>query len=117
LALNQDHAFAVAIQGDGKIIAVGSANGPGTLDFALTRYNSDGSLDVTFGSTEVTTDFAGGNDQAHGVAIQADSKIVAAGYGASNAQDFFLALQLEWLPRPQLRRRREGDLPWLRPEP
>jgi uncharacterized delta-60 repeat protein len=41
----------VAIQPDGKIIAVGFAINPtnGTSDFAVIRYNPDGSLDTTFG--------------------------------------------------------------------
>lgn len=78
--LNEDEAFAVAIQADGKIIAAGSANGPNTLDFAVARYNPDGSLDSTFdGDGKVITDFAGGNDLGRGVAIQADGKIVVAG--------------------------------------
>ncbi|MGI9113087.1 MAG: delta-60 repeat domain-containing protein [Gaiellaceae bacterium] len=73
-----DAAAAVAVQPDGRIVAVGiSAD-----DFALARYNPDGSLDASFGSGgKVTTDF-GGRDQGNAVAIQADGKIVAAGMGA-----------------------------------
>jgi uncharacterized delta-60 repeat protein len=83
---NRDQAFAVALQSDGKIIAAGSAIVSGSQpDFALARYNSDGSLDSTFGSGgKVTTDF-GGNDQAVAVAIQTDGKIVAAGGTCANA--------------------------------
>ena len=82
----EDEAFAVAIQGDGKIIAAGSAFGPEAQDFALARYNPDGSLDVTFGGDGmVTSDFAGGNDRARAVAIQADGKIVVAGVAFSAA--------------------------------
>src|SRR5918999_1292608 len=86
-----DQAFGMAIQGDGKIVAAGVAVVSGADDFALARYNSDGSLDITFdGDGKVTTDF--GSDQAFAVAIQGDGKIVAAG-GAfvSNNQDFALA--------------------------
>jgi len=49
---SEDEARALAIQSDGKIIAAGSAINPdaGTKgDFALARYNVDGSLDTTFG--------------------------------------------------------------------
>ncbi|HET6771326.1 MAG TPA: delta-60 repeat domain-containing protein [Actinomycetota bacterium] len=84
--LGEDQAFAVAIQADGKIIAAGSANGPSAYDFAVARYNADGSLDPTFDvDGKVTTDFAGGNDQGRGVAIQADGKIVVAGVAFSAA--------------------------------
>jgi uncharacterized delta-60 repeat protein len=77
---NHDNSFAVAIQGDGKIVAAGSATVTGRPDFALARYNTDGSLDSTFdGDGKVTTDFDGGFDGADAVAIQGDGKIVAAG--------------------------------------
>jgi uncharacterized delta-60 repeat protein len=79
-----DAASALVIQPDGRIVAAGRGSG----DFALARYNADGSLDPTFGSGgKVTTDF-GGSDDAFGVALQADGKIVAAGQGGS---DFGLA--------------------------
>jgi uncharacterized delta-60 repeat protein len=82
----EDEAFAVAIQADGKIVAAGSAFGPDAQDFALARYNPDGSLDTTFdGDGMVTSDFAGGNDRARAVAIQSDGKIVAAGVAFSSA--------------------------------
>lgn len=72
----------VAIQDDGKIVVAGAAAGDlGTGAFALARYESDGSLDATFGvGGRVTTVVGGaGGDEAEAVAIQADGKIVAAG--------------------------------------
>jgi len=69
----------VAIQSDGKIVAVGAAPGANDDDFALARFNTDGSLDSTFdGDGKVLTDFG---DYDYGVAlvIQADGKIVAGG--------------------------------------
>jgi uncharacterized delta-60 repeat protein len=89
-----DQAFEVAIQGDGKILAAGVADVSGNNDFALARYNSDGSLDTGFdGDGKVTTDFASGSfDQAFGVALQTDGKIVAAGVAdVSGDNDFALA--------------------------
>jgi hypothetical protein len=44
-----DHGFSVAIQGNAKII-VGGVTGLLPYDFALVRYNNDGTLDNTFGS-------------------------------------------------------------------
>jgi uncharacterized delta-60 repeat protein len=73
-----DGAVAVAIQANGRIVAVGHAGASGP-DFAITRYNPNGSLDTTFSSDgKLTTDF-GGNDGASAVAIQANGKIVAVG--------------------------------------
>jgi uncharacterized delta-60 repeat protein len=66
------------LQADGKIVAVGTIFTPG--DFALVRYNSDGSLDPGFGSGgRVTTDFSGRDDEAYASALQSDGKIIAAG--------------------------------------
>ena len=50
----------------------------------MARYNSDGTLDTSFGTNGiVTTDFGETNDFAYSIVLQSDGKIVAAGY--SNA--------------------------------
>lgn len=88
-ASTYDDAYDVTVQPDGKIIAAGSSNG----DFAVVRYNPNGSLDVTFsGDGKVTTDFASSTDQALAVILQPDGKIIVAGYmETANAIDFALA--------------------------
>jgi uncharacterized delta-60 repeat protein len=80
------NAFAqgVAIQPDGKIVLAGEAQSSSDLssgDFALARYNANGSLDTSFGGGQgkVRTDFGGFFDKAEGLAIQPDGKIVAGG--------------------------------------
>ena len=80
------YASDVALQADGKIIAAGTFFvdfNPGEssdTDFALARYNPDGTPDVTFGNAgQVTTDFLGFEDDAFSVLIQPDGKIVAVG--------------------------------------
>src|SRR5215467_16259526 len=78
-----DIANAVAIQADGKLIVVGTTyqnNDFSTEDFALARYNPDGTLDKTFGvGGKVQTDFPGLAAVASSVVIQPDGKIVVAG--------------------------------------
>lgn len=71
----------IAIQGNGKIVAVGSVTSADTFaDFGLARYNADGSLDTSFdGDGRVNTDFVGLNNLARAVVIQSDGKIIAAG--------------------------------------
>src|SRR4029077_6628971 len=83
----------VALQPDGKIVVVGRSGGLTGFDFGVVRYDADGSLDTGFGTGGmVRTDFAGGADYAHGVAIQGDGKIVVAGHaGLVNDNDFALA--------------------------
>lgn len=60
LSAGNDFAYAMKVQNDGKFLVAGVYNGS---DFALTRYNVDGSIDTSFGSNgsgRVTTDFATG---------------------------------------------------------
>ena len=77
---SDDDAYAVALQTDGKIVVAGSASSNTGKDFALARYNTNGSLDAGFGTGgKATTDFASDNDDAHGMAIQSDGRILAAG--------------------------------------
>jgi uncharacterized delta-60 repeat protein len=103
---NNESGWAVTVQQDGKILVAGftftGGQGPFFMqsnrtihlidgvnsDFALVRYNTDGSLDTSFGNGgKVTTDF-GGTDFATGVAVLSDGKIVVS--GTSNG-DFALA--------------------------
>jgi uncharacterized delta-60 repeat protein len=75
-----DRIFAVAVQPDGKIVVAGHARNGLTTDFALARYNPNGTLDTTFdGDGKVTTDFDTGGETAFALVIQPDGKIVAAG--------------------------------------
>src|SRR5205807_9863274 len=70
----------VLVQPDGKIILLGhTSTSSGFFNFALARYNSNGSLDSTFGGTgKVTTNFGILDDARSGV-LQPDGKIVAVG--------------------------------------
>lgn len=80
----------VALQSDGKIVVVGTQVPPGSQisDFAVARYNTDGTLDMTFSDDgKVTTDFFHERDQAEAVAIQADGKIVVVGLAGRNTQN------------------------------
>ena len=78
---------AVVIQADGKIVVAGQAGilPNATSDFALARYNRDGSLDASFdGDGRVFTDFGFG-DVVNALAIQSDGKIIAAGIAKSSS--------------------------------
>ena len=72
---------AVALQRDKKIVVAGSAAVARGLNFAVARYNADGSLDLTFGTKgKVTTSFGGGTfDRGNAMVLQKDGKIVVAG--------------------------------------
>lgn len=71
----------VIIQPDGKLVAAGYWFNGGYSDFAVVRYNADGTLDSTFDNDgKVTTDFSSNDDRAYSIALQTDGKIVAASY-------------------------------------
>jgi uncharacterized delta-60 repeat protein len=71
----------VAAQRDGKIVVAGDADVGRAHQFALVRYNSDGSLDTSFNSSGKITTAVGARDcHGQGVALQGDGKIVVAGY-------------------------------------
>jgi uncharacterized delta-60 repeat protein len=74
----------IAIQDDGKIVIAGGAYTSGDdHDFAVVRYNSDGSLDTSFGTYGiVTTSLTDKGDFGLDIAIQADGKIVVSGVAA-----------------------------------
>jgi uncharacterized delta-60 repeat protein len=75
--------FAGAIQPDGKIVVAGAHNLP-TRQFAIARFNPDGSLDTSFGSGgKVTTNLGIGiSHEAHDLIIQPDGRIVVGGAGS-----------------------------------
>jgi uncharacterized delta-60 repeat protein len=83
-----DNARALAIQPDGKIVVGGSSNavnGPGYL-LAMARYNTDGTLDTTFGSGGIVTadaipNYYHSGAQIFALAIQPDGRIATAGEG------------------------------------
>lgn len=92
---NFDYAYAVAIQSDGKIVVGGSSGlyGGTTENFALARYNTNGSLDSTFGNEgKASADIGGNNDRAYALAIQSDGKILAAGNATVSTYNASLAL-------------------------
>jgi uncharacterized delta-60 repeat protein len=88
-ARRAEEAFAVAVQADGRIVAAGrtdEGNGSALGDWALARYRADGKLDKGFGrGGTVKLDFsgAGGDDRVNALAVQADGKLVAAGFAPS----------------------------------
>jgi uncharacterized delta-60 repeat protein len=84
----------IAVQNDGKIVVVGYTLSYFTFyDAIIVRYNSDGSLDNSFGDGgKVLTDFARHADYATSLVIQPDGKIVVGGYTAISTEHFDFGL-------------------------
>jgi uncharacterized delta-60 repeat protein len=88
-----DVATAAVYQGDKLVVAGYTTANFADYDFALARYNKDGSLDQSFGvGGKVTTDFAGGSeDIADAVTVKGDEIIAAGATTAAGGEDFALA--------------------------
>ena len=82
LSAKWDSAHAIGIQPDGKILVAGSSVESGALaDFSMARYNSDGSLDPTFGTDgTVVSPLSTQTDEVAAVIAQQDGKILLVGY-------------------------------------
>lgn len=82
-----DQAYSVALQSDGKILLAGStAVFNGTADennFAIVRYNTNGTIDLSFGSSGITTIDFGGDDFGYSIASQG-TNIIFAGRSGTN---------------------------------
>jgi serralysin len=87
----RDSANAVALQADGRIVVAGSSSNV-NRDFAVARYNANGTLDTTFANQgKLTIDFLGFTDIADSVAIQPDGKIVLGGLSRGNVDGYGVA--------------------------
>lgn len=91
IVADHDHALAVALQPDGKIVITGFATTAGTKDFAFIRLNADGSLDATFdGDGRLVLPVGTGDDIARGLVLQPDGKLVAVGESFTGTYDVAL---------------------------
>lgn len=96
-----DVARAVAVQPDGKVLVAGEAHAGAAGDFALVRYQPDGSLDAGFGvGGRLTTDVSGGSDGAHAVLVQPDGAIVVGGAAGRGFDADFAVVR--YTPRGEL---------------
>lgn len=79
-----DIPYASAIQPDNKVVIVGTSTVNGSeYDFVAIRLKTDGTPDSTFGTNGRTVLSLGGYQEARGVVIQPDGKIVIAGFADS----------------------------------
>jgi uncharacterized delta-60 repeat protein len=90
----------VVLQSNGKIVAVGRDTSDQGRHFALTRYLAGGTLDRRFsGDGKQIIDFAGNDEEAGGVSIQPNGKIIVAGFANGNERARFALARLTPLGR------------------
>jgi uncharacterized delta-60 repeat protein len=87
LSGSYDWALGVEILPDGKILVCGRAGS----DLALVRYNHDGSLDTTFGTSGIViSDLLGMNESARSITLQSDGKILVLGTATPGAPSYLV---------------------------
>ena len=85
-------AYSIALQDDGKAVMGGYATVGGINRFAVTRYNTNGTLDNSFNSSGIQFANLGSDIQiGNSVAIQKNGKILIAGYTLNNGNNDFAA--------------------------
>jgi len=86
-------ATSAVLQADGKILVGGTYNTGSSHGFMLARYNPNGTLDTTFGSSGVVTTAIGNGDAfSFGIGLLTDGRIVLGGYSSTNQDhDFTVA--------------------------
>lgn len=79
-----NYANGLVIQADDKVVLAGRTVKLFDYDFAMIRFNTDGTLDNTFGNGgKVSTDNDGKEDHGYAIALQPDNKIILAGHSYS----------------------------------
>jgi uncharacterized delta-60 repeat protein len=92
-----DYGFSMALQPDGKITVAGASYNGLDNDFAIVRYNANGSLDDTFGiDGKVTTAIGTNYEYGYSVAIQPDGKTVVAGYSVIGSNRNFAIVRYDY---------------------
>lgn len=87
-----DKPSAALVQKDGKVIVIGTSDQGTSLDFALVRYNVDGSLDATFGAAGIVlTNFDYAQDTAYAATFDSQGRIVVVGTSTTSTTALALA--------------------------
>lgn len=88
-----DDAYSLIVQPDGKILLGGFARFAGQDDFAIVRYNTNGSLDTSFGTAGiVTTAATASHDRGQSLILQPDGKILLGGSADTGGFNFDFAI-------------------------
>jgi uncharacterized delta-60 repeat protein len=93
IGTDNDFPTAMRLQADGKAVVVGTSTINGTNRMAVVRVNDNGTLDSTFGdSGKAVISFGTARENAYGLAIRPDGKILVGGSaGESTNYDFAIA--------------------------
>jgi uncharacterized delta-60 repeat protein len=87
---SDDRGYSLAIQTDGKILLGGNCQGESNWDFSIARFNSNGTLNTSFGSSgKVIQPIDSADDYVRSLAIQPNGKILLGGNCSNGSNDDF----------------------------
>ena len=100
IGTSDDYAVAVAIQTDEKIVLGGYlyvGTNPMRYDLAAVRLNTDGTFDTTYGNNGIAINrvIDDGQNYTENMLLQADDKVVLAGYAAGTADHNLIMLRFD----------------------
>ncbi len=88
-----DKIYDIVIQSDGKIVSVGTSTATKN-QVALARYETNGTLDQTFGTNgKVLQNISNNDSGVYSVVLDKDQKIIVAGYSNWFGTDYFTLLK------------------------
>lgn len=95
--------WSVVAQADGKVVVVGERKEGTKYDLLISRYNSDGSADLSFNGTGYAAPQIQNGSHAYGLTLQRDGRILVTGYadrhvGGNLYQDVLVARYLATSP-------------------
>jgi uncharacterized delta-60 repeat protein len=85
------NALGLVVQSNGKVVVVGNGFINGTTQIILIRYNTDGSLDSTFGTNGIVTTSLGAGASGNAIVLDAQGNIIIAGSVTGNSVPQFFA--------------------------
>lgn len=87
--------WAIKTQSDGKILIAGTYGVMNNGDFVIIRYNTNGSIDNSFGNSGISTvTVSNGHDVPWSLDIQSDGKIIVAGTSYISGSNDFAIVRL-----------------------
>lgn len=119
LGSSDDDAHSVCPQPDGKLVLSGCTYNGSDWDFALCRYNTDGTIDNTFGTNGVVTTAIGSyQDGVNAAVMVPGGYIFLTGYATNGTDaDFALAKYYLWTPTSVINLSGSANQVWIYPNP
>ena len=84
---SHDTALRLTVQNDGKILVTGTSHNGSNYDVLVARFNTNGTLDTSFGTSGITIYNGGDYDRGYGIDVNSEGKILVTGVRTKPGQD------------------------------